>query len=919
MGARRLDRISKPNTAKPIMITPSISSAVSMAAVAAAKASTTSGSSGAVGGGIIGSEICVIGAGAAGLVTARHLIRCGLRPTLFDTALDVGGLWNSNKRHSSGNGKNSINNNNNGKTWNSLRTNLSRYTCSFSDYPWSLVPNKKGTSNDKVNSVENEEGDALSFFFPTADQVHEYLQSYSNQYLKDHCIFHLGCEVSKVTRAPDNQGYVIEWRKPTNQQPPQQEDQGQQQEVVHRKVFGGVVVASGFFSKPAWPTGADLTAFPGTHLHSSQYRSFHDLGKANKSHGATTSKVAVCGSSFSALEIAADLAKSSSSSTTSSADTPPHIISILPSVPWIFPRFVPDRKREHSFSPLDIVFYQRTSDGLKMEETLVNDPTINTRKHETLAQLLGTRQKQKVSISVGTITTGTSTRAQGSSLSLASSPSSPQPKDQLQQPWDDPTLPVFSSVSDDYLELVHSGRIQVQRGHLVGCSEHGELQIETPAAESNDKTPNATKTTTTTLISGVDTLISATGYYTNVNFLDDSILQALDYEPENKFMPLLLCDDVYHPQLPGLVFVGMYRGPYFGVMELQARLAVAKLQRHLATQTANRDDMTKSEDNQAGVGTGEGGEADDVVSLNVAKQIREKQPQPQFPREDLIGRMDTLVSKLRRVCSHPTPPTQKEGQIVELDHGLGDAPHFCAKGDLVLPVMYQPDLALAQSVLKDLEDNLKLRCQKRPHHVTSVLLKSLVGRWKFQRTLTPVGTKDATGIQVGSSQSVSGTIQFSLLQQTSGQSNQSDTKEKDEEKTTTSVDEEFLLYREDGVMMLPTGKPMEVFREYHYVKNEDTGAMELFFVEDGKRAHQFLNLLFEAQSIQPDSSSHTKIDDGIVVWTARSNHLCVKDMYNAQFRIELNGLAAQSVQMEYTVKGPSKDYVARTILTPTLV
>ena len=243
------------------MITPSIPSAVSMATVAAAKASTTSGSSGAVGGDIIGSEICVIGAGAAGLVTARHLIRCGLRPTLFDTALDVGGLWNSNKRHSSGNGKNSINNN--GKTWNSLRTNLSRYTCSFSDYPWSLVPNKKGTSNDKVNSVENEEGDALSFFFPTADQVHEYLQSYSNHYLKDHCIFHLGCEVSKVTRAPDNQGYVIEWRKPTNQQPPQQEDQGQQQEVVHRKVFGGVVVATGFFSKPAWPRGADLTAFPG--------------------------------------------------------------------------------------------------------------------------------------------------------------------------------------------------------------------------------------------------------------------------------------------------------------------------------------------------------------------------------------------------------------------------------------------------------------------------------------------------------------------------------------------------------------------------------------------------------------------------------------------------------------------------------
>ena len=36
-------------------------------------------------------EVAVIGAGAAGLVTARNLLRCGLRACVFESRLGPGG------------------------------------------------------------------------------------------------------------------------------------------------------------------------------------------------------------------------------------------------------------------------------------------------------------------------------------------------------------------------------------------------------------------------------------------------------------------------------------------------------------------------------------------------------------------------------------------------------------------------------------------------------------------------------------------------------------------------------------------------------------------------------------------------------------------------------------------------------------
>jgi hypothetical protein len=511
--------------------------------------------------------------------------------------------------------------NSNKKTWNEMRTNLSRYTCCFSDYPWSVAfPEEE----------EKQQQDAQSFFFPSTDQMHDYLKSYSHHFLEiqSDCNFRVGCQVTRVSPLQDNR-YCVEWKNTVH-------DDGKDPSFVdEQQIFDGVVVASGFFSEPAWPEGVDLSSFKGRHIHSSQYRS-PDLDLQD---GST---VAICGSSFSALEISAHIAKSATTFISSATKTTAikkesvsgdhkkrRVVHIAPSMPWVMPRFV---EYKTGFVPLDIALYRRPNEGIKTEVVLGNDPEINKQKHGFLKNMLGTRKQRLLN------------------------------KD-IRQPFDDPTLPVYSSISNEYLDLASSGRIELVPGRLVGCNEQGSLGV----VDYFFKKPNDDiQEEKISFISGVDTLISATGFNTNLDFLDsESVLSTLEYQKENKFVPLILCDEVYHPNLKNLAFVGMYRGQYFGVVELQAQLAAAKLAMQLGCPEEDRD-------NGKQYPSAEQQQKEDEAAFNVARQIRDQSPQPQFPHSDYVGRMDSLVSKIKQLPYN----------------SLGDAPLFSAKGEVVLPAMY---------------------------------------------------------------------------------------------------------------------------------------------------------------------------------------------------------------------------------------
>ncbi|KAJ8604525.1 hypothetical protein CTAYLR_000950 [Chrysophaeum taylorii] len=75
----------------------------------------------------------------------------------------------------------------------------------------------------------------------------------------------------------------------------------------------------------------------------------------------------------------------------------------------------------------------------------------------------------------------------------------------------------------------------------------------------------------------VHTVIWATGYDASglATLLPMEVLRDLEFDQFDKLQPLVLHLQTIHPSYPSLGFVGYYRGPYFGAMELQARLLAA--------------------------------------------------------------------------------------------------------------------------------------------------------------------------------------------------------------------------------------------------------------------------------------------------------------------------------------------------------
>ncbi len=200
-------------------------------------------------------NICIIGAGFAGLSAAKVLDAFGHRVTVFEKEADVGGVWSASRRYPG------------------LTTQNVRSTYAFSDFPY---------PDDYPE-------------WPSGEQVQRYLASYVSTFGLDNKI-KLNTEVLNAAPIAGEKGWNIRFKSTTNDEISEQE-------------FDYLIVCNGIFSQPMipdYPGISDFVTNGGRICHTSEFK---DLADANGKH------ILVIGYGKSSCDVAQAVANSAISTT----------------------------------------------------------------------------------------------------------------------------------------------------------------------------------------------------------------------------------------------------------------------------------------------------------------------------------------------------------------------------------------------------------------------------------------------------------------------------------------------------------------------------------------------------------------------------------------------------------------------------
>jgi len=175
-------------------------------------------------------NVAIVGAGFAGLSTAKIFMAFGHRVTVFEKEADVGGVWSASRRYPG------------------LTTQNVRSTYALSDFPY------------PADYPE----------WPSGEQVQTYLASYARHFGLDPHI-HLSTEVTQARFNETAQKWTIETQ--ANNSPSQ-----------GSRSFDYLVVCNGIFSQPMvpdYPGNAEFITAGGRVCHTSQ---LHDYAEAKDKH-----------------------------------------------------------------------------------------------------------------------------------------------------------------------------------------------------------------------------------------------------------------------------------------------------------------------------------------------------------------------------------------------------------------------------------------------------------------------------------------------------------------------------------------------------------------------------------------------------------------------------------------------------------
>ena len=165
-------------------------------------------------------RVGIIGAGIAGLVTAKIFLEHGFDVTVFEKEATVGGVWALTRAYPG------------------LRANTAKETYSLSDYPYPASTNG----------------------YPDAAEVRAHLESYADNFgLRPHLRFNSEVVLLTEVNDDDRQGFTLTVRSTL--------DDNKQDQYE----FAFVVICSGAFSTPLIPHFPGRDAYQGRVRHSSQW------------------------------------------------------------------------------------------------------------------------------------------------------------------------------------------------------------------------------------------------------------------------------------------------------------------------------------------------------------------------------------------------------------------------------------------------------------------------------------------------------------------------------------------------------------------------------------------------------------------------------------------------------------------------
>ncbi|OBT62887.1 hypothetical protein VE03_07601 [Pseudogymnoascus sp. 23342-1-I1] len=664
-------------------------------------------------------SVCIIGAGPGGLVAAKTFLQRGFKVTVYEKDDKVGGIWAFPKRSES-----------DGYLSSRTPTNLSKFTVGFSDLSWQSL----------------ETGDSHVPMFPAAAQVGQYLELYRDRYVPS-STFKLQHRVVSADRVEEGDGHrwkVVAETKADGTEPGDPAGANTKQQLAY---FDYVINAAGFFSKPSIPSRLIPPSETVKEVHTSQFRELDDLFIERSSH--TGTNILVYGGGNSAGEVASNIAFQLSSSqyspnaaTHNSRFEGVKVYHVTPRPLYAVPPYVPGDSA-NTFIPLDFKIYELKwrQPGPIVSSSGPLAPEVAAARYTAIYGVSG---DQKGLGAEALVTT-------------------------------EETTP-YATLSESYAEFVRSGLIIPIAGRVSGYKEQ-DLNTVTAIVTTKDGT--------STLIPNIAASVIASGYTPTpaLSFLSAATKQALSHDPTSPRLPILLQNyQTLHPALPDLGFIGFYEGPYWGVMEMQARLLAARWSETGGEVPPHPDE-----------------------SLERLRELRQAMGErrsdvPQYWFSDYIGYLEEIASALGLERNDDPFPSAGTGPISPARYLASTDAH----GE-------------AMATMADLEATL-YECENGRFRARAAF-RALQGRWLVERRVESKRVGLPPGVFVGT-----GTFHPRAP-------------------TKTGVDLEY-LYIEEGDFSLTTGEVSEASRRSVYRYTEETDTLSEWVVCPGDWMYRDHELVF---------------------------------------------------------------------------